>query len=487
MAEILGEFKPDATDLETGLIIADNVIARGKHYEAVKAFASFSSALPAEPIGGIAVLDNTGNSHVFIGTTTKLYKLNTSNGFDDITRISGGNYNTSSKDKWYFEKFDNDIIATNYADNPQVYNLNTSTNFADLGGTPPKGRVIGEINNFLILGDTDDTEGQIYNRIRWCGIGDITEWSDIDQQADSQLIRGDGGNIKGIVGFGNYGYIFQEKAISRVVYNGSPIIFGFTTIEKTKGVKIASSIVTHGKSVFYIGDDGFYELREGQIIPIGLNKVDKYFWDNVNKEYLHKVSASTTINSDNIRWSFPTINSANGVPDKILVYNLQNGRWTTITQSIYSLFVTRTLGKTLEDLDAIADLDNLPYSLDSDVWKGGDSYLSAFSTDYKLGYFDGSEMTATIETKDYSFNEDNKTLINKVEPLIEGGNASVEVGYRNKINDTVNYGSLTPQNSEGFCNVRIPNSFYHRFKFTITSGFSKFYGFKYRTKITSRR
>ena len=100
---------------------------------------------------------------------------------------------------------------------PQVFDLSSSTEFADLGGGPPQARYVAVVLRFLVLsGLLDDPY-----RVHWSGLNAITTWTPGTNQSDFQDFP-DGGVVRGLAG-GEVGLIMQDGAIRRMVYSrGSP-------------------------------------------------------------------------------------------------------------------------------------------------------------------------------------------------------------------------------------------------------------------------
>ena len=71
----LNEWLPDQPDYDnSGLTVATNTIATAKGYKPVKSLADFSNAGDSRLRGVFASEDATGNSVIFAGNETKLYK-----------------------------------------------------------------------------------------------------------------------------------------------------------------------------------------------------------------------------------------------------------------------------------------------------------------------------------------------------------------------------------------------------------------------------
>jgi len=113
-------------------------------------------------------------------------------------------------------------------------------------------------------------------------------------QSDSQNLYGDGGWIQGIVGnLGTAdGALFMEHAVVRVIYAGPPGIFYFLPAEGVRGTPAPGSIVQLGALVYYLGEDGFYVFDGTQSKPIGIDRVDRYFFENVDQSKMFRIVAA---------------------------------------------------------------------------------------------------------------------------------------------------------------------------------------------------
>ena len=158
------------------------------------------------------------------------------------------------------------------------------------------------------------------------------------------------------------------------------------------------------------------------------------------------------------RWS----GSTNGNCNKLLIYNWALNRWSNADTNIEYIVRAMTTGYTLETLDSTGyTLDTLPFSLDSRIWTGGSIVLSAYDTNHRLGYFTGSNLAATVETSEIepavSQNPSHigqRTFIRSARPISDGGSPSVAIGVRNRMIDSVVYGSAIAMNSVGECPQR---------------------------------
>src|SRR5262249_12131369 len=125
-----------------------------------------------------------------------------------------------ASDHWQFVQFGNFVIAVQVNAPPQVFDLTSSAAFADLGGSPPQARCAAVVGRFVVLSGLSSTP----YRIQWSGLNATTTWTSGVNSSDFQDLP-DGGIVRGVAG-GEYGVIFQETAMRRMIYApGSPVIF----------------------------------------------------------------------------------------------------------------------------------------------------------------------------------------------------------------------------------------------------------------------
>ncbi len=475
-----GEFAPDVADYNLEVSrVATNVLPGVNSYLPVKTFTSASNALDEPCFGAVVTKDNAGNNYIYAGDRKKLYNIS---GVTVVDYSKALGYSNNSE-KWSFATWKNQVIASKLGDAPQVLTLG-STTFGDLSGTPPQGRALNTVRNFVVFGNTfDSTDGNVTNRVWWSGFDNETQWTPGENQSNFFDLDGPGGAIKFIVG-GEYGIIFQERSIWRMDYKGVPTVWEFNEIEINRGTPAAKSIVHYGNQIFYLGLDGFYVLNNGNTVPIGLNKVDDFFWNDVDQNYLEDISASIDPLRGYVYWAYNSI-EANGTLDKILVYNYKTQRWSLIRQECQLLFQGASSSYTLEELDAFGDLDTLGSSLDSDTWKGGAFKLSGFTTDNELAYFSGPTMSSTIETG-HIYSSGVKTSVTDVRPIIDGTTTVSLLTKQDALSDTESATIATSTGSDGTAKFR-SNARYHRIRCQTSGDFTKAMGVEVGQVGTSAR
>lgn len=450
-----GKMTPDMGSFNnSGALIAKNCISQGEVYKPFAEKSEQSNALPSLSKGGFTYRNSAGAVTIFGATKTSIYKLNGTS-WVDVSRVSGGAYTTPDDGFWDFVSYGDLVIATNYTDDIQVMDMSVgASNFTQLSPTAPRCRRMFVFKNFLVCVDTVDIDGDVGYRVRWSPLGDPRGvWTDdpTGTQADHQdIYGGDFSNVFGAA-LQDFAVIVQGKSLWRMDYVGGNEIFTFSPIDTGRGSILPRSCIANGRSVFFLGEDGFYEYNGAEVIPIGHNEFDKYFYSLFDETYSFHLNCTVDPLKKNVLWSFPTVNnshSASGINDYILCYNWVDRRATIIEDDCEVLFSYLTAGYTLEDLDSLyPSLEGVPYSLDSRIWTGGKTVLGCFSGNHKLSAYSGVPKTAVIGTSEIQPNPSGRATVYSVIPFIDGGSIRARIGYRNIINNTVSWTPYVSQNS----------------------------------------
>lgn len=475
----LAEWTPDLPPLgNPGALVADNVIPAANSYRSFPNAVPAANSLGGRVQGAIYARDAAQNVYNYAGDASALYRL-VAQSFTVATRLVGGAYTTPTDDYWEFVQWGETVIGVNgvNGDAPQQISLG-GANFVNLTGSPPKARHAAVINNFVVLGNISDSAVGV-QRVRWSAINNANSWTqDAATLADYQDLLGDGGWIQKIVGGENGGYVMQEHAIWRMTFVGSPLIFQFDKVKSGIGVFAPQSVVSIQGMIFFLANDGFYMFDGSSISPIGLNKVDNTFLDDLDPNYVYRVVGAIDPNRKLVLWSYPGSGNTGGNPNRVLVYHWGLKRWSRITGvggagfNIEFILSSIAGGYTLDGLDAIStSLDALPYSLDSSQYVGGQINLSVFTTGHRLSTLNGSALPATVQTGEQNLISGHKTYITEVWPLVEGNAASAQVAIvaRNTLIESASTGAAMSPTSTGFALMR-NTSRYQRFQVTTTNG-----------------
>ena len=463
------DWSPDGADFGSGSVKITNAVPAQRSFQPFPSLDVFTAALTAYPRGGIEAFDKDDASHLYIGDETILYELDTSDFTWTTVSKAATAYTTAAGEVWNFARWENKVLATNFADVPQQIVMGAA-NYTDLT-TDFKARNIAVIGDFVVASNTwDSTDGNVPNRVRWSAIGDETDWTVSASTLSDYRDLTTGGPIKKIVG-GEVGIIVSERSIFRMSFVGAPVVFQIDEILPQIGTVTAGSVTSLGDDVYLISDQGFILISGNGTgkVEIGAGRVDQWFFGEYDSDYPHKVFSMPDPTNNRILWCFPGSGNSGGTPNKIIVYDKTFDKWALIEQDVEMIMKSKGVAITLDGLDAygFTDIDAMEISLDSGAFKSLASKIAAFNTSKKMGFFGGQNMTATFETGEVELNPGAKTALNAFGPLVDGGTVTAEIGQRSTQSEAVTWGGSLTQSSTGRFTKRA-NDNYHRFRLTVS-------------------
>jgi len=457
---VFGEWLPDQPGVSGTLVDAKNVYPTGVGYAPFPSVENYSQDA-SENLNSLFVGKYGSEVQVFAGGFTKIFKLdNTDLSLDDVSK-SGG---YSSAFNWNFTQFGSVVIGANNSNKLQSWTIGSSTQFADLDANAPVAKYVTVIRDFVFAGNLDN--GTNSNKVIWSDINSETTWvSGSTSQSDFQFLP-DGGNITGMVG-GEFGLIFLERAIYRCTYSGSPLFWQFDTISKEFGCLEGNSITQYGNITYFLSDTGFFQCDGISISPIGTEKVDRYFFDDVDLSDLNSISSTVDPVKKIIVWNYKNSNGGRSM----LIYNIQLQKWSRAETTANVIGTIATSGTTLEALDTTlgyTSIETIPASLDDRLWIGG-KYLFAGVVNAKIVGFTGTNYNSEIITPDIEVGYNSMVILAK--PQIDNGSATVKIASRKNLNDNILFGSLSTASSEGRASLRSVGR-YHRLSINPTGSWT---------------
>ena len=387
-------------------------------------------------------VNSTGYGTYTSGGTATSYKY-----LQDVSRTASA-YTTTTL--WTFAQFGQILIGANGLDKLQAWTVGTSSLFADLAAAAPTAQFVTTVRDFVVTGKTSSYP----NRVQWSDINDATDWTaGAGSQSDYQDIP-DGGEVRGITG-GEFGLVLLERSIVRMTYVGAPLFFQFDTLTRSLGCYESRSIIQFGGLTFFLSDDGFYVCDGQQVLPIGNEQVDRWFYNNADPGKMDQMSTAIDPVNKIVTWCFTDIFNQK----KLLIYNWILKKWTYgDTTADY----VSTIATSSTDLESLAllypSIDTVPASLDSRIWSGGKLLLGGVDAT-KIVSFGGSNLTATITTGDLSA-EGLESIVTLARPLIESGSATVSIASRKRLDANIAYGSAVSADSDNRVSLRSRGKFH---------------------------
>lgn len=458
----LGEWLPDQPSLNNpGVLRAENVLPTATGYKPFPGGISTGASLAATCKGAIMISTDTSGVYTFAGDSVLLYRATGLNNFVDV---SSGPYANLAQNKWMFSLFGKSLYAASAINNTQRININVVSAFSDLLYTAfPRSKYIATVKDFNVLANVDDPANVAqYRRVWWSGKGNPEVFptpgsSAANQvQSDYQDLESDGGIITGLVG-GEYGIVFQENAIWKMIYEGPPTFFRFEKIGNNIGCRFPWSFTAYGNDVYFISKDGFCKTNGFSVTPIGIDRVDNTFHNEFDRTYSYLISACVGVNEPVVYWSIPTIGSS-GVPSKIYCYNIALNKWSSLKFNHNLIF------KSLRNYNT-----STSYSRGVKIAYLGTDNLMYISENYT------TPLTSIIETAEVQPADNRKTRLKKLKVHSYGGTITTDIGIRESTQAAVTYPSnllALPTKANGETDVRA-NSKYYRFRINTSGDFGE--------------
>lgn len=417
-----------------------------------KVFSNSGGALPAAITAGTTyyvktVLDPDTYTISATPGGAAINTASTGTGTHSVTHL----YPALSADaQWQFVQFGSLIKATQENAVLQTYNLASSSAFADNAGSPPQASYISVVGRFLVL------SGLLSNpfRIHWSGLNDTTNWTSGVNSSDFQDFP-DGGIVRGVAG-GEFGTIFQDQAIRRMSYiPGSPLIFQIERIAQDLGLFAPGSIVRAGALTFFHSAQGFYKIvPSGLPEQIGRERVDRTFFDDLDKTELRMFIGASDPRSTRAFWAYKSTAGTTGLYDKIIGFDYALDRWFQITMTGEYLLGMSQPGITLENLDTLsASIDALAAPLDSFA-VSTQPLIAQFNSEHKLGFFSGSNLEATLETAEQG-TADKRVFVNGFRPVSDAPSFYGSASYRELVSESpTSLPEIAMNTRTGRCDLR---------------------------------
>lgn len=478
----LTQYAPDQPDLNNpGLEVARNVLPRLRGYDSLPELQPLNTQkLTERVVGAFSAKDSGGTSYIFAGGVKKLWQLSDTQ-WVDVSRTTPIYADTT---RWEFTKFGNLVIAASPGNAPQKLTLG-GTNFADLTATTPlQGATVASMRGFTVLGDIVDSDGTSPWRVRWGPLNDPEgDWTPSPTTlADFNDLRTVGGRVQRVVG-GEFGMVFRERSIWRMTFVGSPIIWQFDEVDPSIGTLAPGSVVQHGARVFFASEDGMRMTVGDASSGIGEERIDLTFLRDLDQAYLDRITGAVYTDEQIIVWAYPGPGNVGGRPNRLLIYNYAIDRWAIGDEAVEILFRASTPFRSIDGFDDDAtfggtqspplysSVDDIPGSLDDNVWAGGGFQLGAIDSTRDLSFFTGPPRAAQFETGERQLVPGRRSLVTEMRSLADlAQQVEVEIGHRSSQRDPVVWTSPMSPTTEGFIPARTDDR-YLRWRVTLPQGF----------------
>lgn len=429
-----GEWLPDLQDFtKPGLRRVNGAFPKASSYQPFNKLTTFSFNTITRRAQGAGIAQDSNNAvYNFVGDASAIYRM-ISTTFVDVSILGG--YQCQTSGMWEFAQFGDNFYGVDRdpqglafpavnGDRIQVMSLSAGAVFSNL--SPDPGIIAGTIatiRDFVVVGNVvhvTSSTGTYQQRVRWCGVNNPFTWTpNATTMADFQDLAGPGGPVMKIIG-GEYGVVFQRRAIQRMDFVGSPLVFQFDVMQQNLGTIAPNSVVAYQNMVFFLSDDGFYAFDGSTVTPIGRGKVDDSFWKGnlpelqVNKTALHRIKAEVDPENKLVLWAYPNTSST-GNPNVILVYSWAYNRWSSL-QGIDIELLTRQISA------------------------GGVTTLAVYNNVHGMSRFTGSQDSCGFTLAELQFNAKGLSTVVEARPYAETSGTAVPTLVTAFIRNTLDSG-----------------------------------------------
>ncbi len=453
-----GPYSADSTDQ------VQNLVPLANGWGPMPTLAEISDSLGAECVGGAFYRASDGSFGMVAGTATALFKLKTADGsWSDISGASAP-FSVASGQLWQFERFGTGLYATNLEDVLQVYDVDVGGTFGAVPGSPPQAKYIRAMGDFLTLGYLKVGADEFPQDFQWCGLNDAEVWTVGEKFSDRQTLP-DGDEIVGLMKASFGGRIIQRNA-KRAMTRDPQYVFRVSDIDPDNGAVAPYGIIPIGADDYvYLAEDGFYRGDARQ--PIGAERVNRYFFADVDLDALDTVQGGSNPFDKLVWWTYQ---DGSGTY-KSIGYDWQLDRWCRSDIAVRLYVSAVTAGYTLEELDAAfgTNLDAYTVSLDSRIFKGGRPTFSAFTSDFKLKSFTGANSAGEAQTCQIELLPGSRAFLSGARLLSNSDDYTMAVATADLHGGSETWGSNISPETTGMTPFRRSGRL-HRFKVNIAAG-----------------
>ena len=429
-------WRPDAYSLATGFARdVSGVLPAAGGWGPWGALEQLSAAVAAAVRGAFIARTSAGAAVIFAGTATKMYKYASASSWTEVTRGIGtvvDNYALAADNSWSFDQFGDYVIAVNGVDEPQVFTLASSTEFADLGGSPPLGaagvKVVGDhvwLYNFTTALGPSGIVPNGKSQIQWSGFRYHDYWTVGEKSSDFATFPA-GGFVQGVT-TNAARLVFLERAIW--AFRQDPTkVWAFDVVQEEQGTPSPFSIVQHESDAYFWGTDGFCAVGASGIRQIGNEWVNDWFLDQINQSRMKTIIGALDPVKMRAFWIYPDgSNSSSYTRNGIICFDMLNQErpWSKAAIETEFIISGSVPGATLSDLASLyTTLSGVPYPIGSDAWLGGAPRLAVFDGSHKFATFTGNGVEATVETAEFMPIPGQRFYVNGFRPVCDSAAAT---------------------------------------------------------------
>jgi hypothetical protein len=434
---LFGPYEPDKpANRSPALADIANAYPGANGYRPVGQFQAITAALPGPFSNATAFINSAGNGVFLAGTLSGIYRYSGSSWSALATGLTFPN-------RWNFTQFGDLAICVNGGVTKKVDLVANS--IADVTGAPTA-LLVATVRDFVVYGQA----GGDALMVQWSGFNNADSNVPGTNQAGFQPMLA-GGHVMGLGG-GEFGIIVQRSRVVRMSYTGDPDNpFQFDAIAENIGAVSRGSVAQVGRDVYFLSDEGFMRCDGNQVVPIGVERVDRMFSATYPRSTLEQMYAAGDPRRNVVTWTMP------GSPGMTLLYDYALDRWSALRTNLVAAFSGFSSNLSLDDLDALypGGVDTIPYSFDDPRFAGGDPLFLMVDISNVIGTLSGANMAAYFTCAFQELAPGLRARVKKVRPLGDAAaGLTVTLDCRARLGDAAGTKAFGTMTASGLIPVR---------------------------------
>lgn len=240
-------------------------------------------------------------------------------------------FTTTLARPWDSEFMLNRMFFTTLADGLHRWNGSAATVTKVIGAGLKKAKVIVTFESRLVLGNLTDAGVPTPQQIQWSDLVtsvDAIIWDPnaVGSTAGSMDLLEGSDWILELFKLGDFIVAHKERSVYLISFVGGDFVFTRRLIIDGVGLLAQKAVINTGEELIFAGNDNFYVFNGISLEGIG-DEVKDQFFTELDPSFSERVHATFYEETSECIWAYPKAPSADGTPDKELVYNLEEKTW----------------------------------------------------------------------------------------------------------------------------------------------------------------